>query len=225
MATAPTFDLAGPPAMTGSLNLSLDSTSASLRMNDSKDLTLTVTPQDGFDGIVTLAAENLPAGVTATFTPPGGMLSGTAPMTVKVTLKSASDTKPAAGMALDLKATSGTITATTPLTVDVTAELLVIIPKGVDIGTSSNPDLTAFGAQSIQTYFVTPGTKVTFINEDSINHEIHSDGTLGISHEGGPLMADGANSYTQTFNGSGTFNFRCHIHPNMKGQIVVQPIQ
>src|SRR6185503_2611364 len=106
MAAAPTFDLAGPPAQTGSLGLSLDSTSASLRMNDSKDLTLTVTPQNGFDGIVTFAADNLPAGVTATFTPPGGMLSGTAPMTVKVTLKSASDTKPQTGIALDLKASS-----------------------------------------------------------------------------------------------------------------------
>jgi plastocyanin len=107
----------------------------------------------------------------------------------------------------------------------VKAELLVTIPKGVDIGTSATPNLTAFGAQTIPTIFVAPGTKVTFVNADSINHEVHSDGTLGIAHEGGPLMANGANAYTQTFNGAGTFNFRCHIHPNMKGQIVVKAAQ
>ncbi|HUS63008.1 MAG TPA: plastocyanin/azurin family copper-binding protein, partial [Kofleriaceae bacterium] len=98
----------------------------------------------------------------------------------------------------------------------------VTIAKGVAIGTAAAPNLEAFGAVSMPTIFVAPGTKVTWVNQDGINHQIHSDGNLGIAHEGGPLQANGANAYTQTFNGTGTYNYRCHIHPNMKGQIVVK---
>jgi plastocyanin len=220
MAPAVLPDLAGPPASSGSLALMTGSTSFALRMNEKVTADLTVVPSGSFSGVVTYAASNLPPGVTATFDPPGGMLSS--PATVKLTLSSASDAQPVAGKALSVQATSGAISATLPLTLDLKAELLVTIPKGVDIGTMAAPNLTAFGAQSIPTLFVAPGTKVTFVNADTINHEIHSDGTLGVAHEGGQLMAGGANSYTQTFSGTGTLQFRCHIHPNMLGQIVVK---
>ena len=67
------------------------------------------------------------------------------------------------------------------------------------------------------------GLKVTFINNDIINHEIHAQLTAnsaGIAHEGGPLMANGANSYTQTITGPTLIkstDWRCHIHSNMLG--------
>jgi len=218
--TAPQPDLAGPPAKTGTLGVMLASSSDSIRLNESKNYSVMVTPGGGFDGNVTYALTGAPSGVTATFTPPGGMIS--TPQTVTMVIKTTGDATVGNGAALKVSATSGTIVGEAPLTLDVKAELLVMVPKGVDIGTSATPNLSAFGATSIPTIFVAPGTKVTFVNQDTINHEIHSDGTLGIAHEGGPLMANGANSYTQTFNGTGTFNFRCHIHPNMKGQIVVK---
>ena len=218
-AAAP-VDLAGPVAQSGSIAITPSTTSEALRLNDSKQIMLTVAPSNGFNGMVTFSLAGAPTGVTATFQPPGMMIS--TQTSVVMTLKTASNTTPFTGKALTITAASGAISATAPVTLDVKAELLVIIPKGVNIGTSAQPNLTAFGAQSIPTVFVAPGTKVTFLNQDSINHEIHSDGTLGIQHEGGPLLANEANSYTQTFNGTGTYNFRCHIHPNMKGQIVVQ---
>jgi plastocyanin len=223
MAPAAVVDLAGPPAQTGTLSLAVASTSESLRLNESKEITVNVTPGGGFSGQVTYSVENLPAGVTATFNPPAAMVTG--PTTTKLTLKTASNMKPNNALAMQLKATSGTISATQPLTLDVKAELLVTIPNGVNVGTAAAPNLEAFGAQSIETVFVAPGTKITFVNADGINHQIHSDGTLGVAHEGGPLMANGGNAYTQTLNGAGTLNFRCHIHPNMRGQIVVKPAQ
>jgi hypothetical protein len=210
----------GPPAQSGTLSLMLASSSDSLRLNEAKEYDVMVVPGGGFNGSVTYSVDGLPTGATATFDPASGMVSSTT--TVKLTIKTAGDSPVGNGNALTIKAVSGTIVGSTPFTLDVKAELLVTIPAGVDIGTSAAPNLQAFGAQSIPTIFVAPGTKVTFVNADAINHEIHSDGTLGIAHEGGPLMANGANSYTQTFSGSGTFNFRCHIHPNMKGQIVVK---
>jgi plastocyanin len=221
---APLPDLAGPPASTGTLSLSLPSTSESLRLNESKDITVTVTPSAGFSGMVTYAVDNLPAGVTATFDPPAAMV--TAPTTTKLTLKTSSSMKPNNALAMQVKATSGAISAPPqPLTLDVKAELLVTIPNGVKVGTNAAPNLEAFGAQTIETVFVAPGTKITFVNADAINHQIHSDGTLGVAHEGGPLMANGGNAYTQTLNGTGTLNFRCHIHPGMRGQIVVKAAQ
>jgi plastocyanin len=215
--------MTGPPAAAGTISLSAASTSESLRLNDSKDLVVSVMPAGGFNGMVVYSLVDAPAGVTATFDPPSAMVS--ALTTTTLTLKTSSDFKPATGIALKIKGTSGTIEGIAPLTLDVTAELLVRIAKGVAIGTNAAPNLTAFGAQSIPTIFVAPGTKVTFVNDDTINHEIHSDGTLGVKHEGGPLTANAGNAYTQTFNGAGTFNFRCHIHPNMKGQIVVKAAQ
>jgi plastocyanin len=215
-------DMAGPPSPTGSITLSLASSSETVRLNESKTLQLMVTPAGGFDGMVQFTLDNPPAGLTGTFNPPGMMMSGIAAQPVQLTLQVPSDFQPSNSVALSIKAASGTITASAPLTLDVPPELLVAIPANVDIGTSANPNLMAFGAQSIPTIFISPGTKVTFVNNDSINHEIHSDGTLGIQHEGGPLQANGANTYTQTFNGTGTFDFRCHIHPNMKGEIVVR---
>jgi plastocyanin len=217
---APPPDLAGPPAQTGTLAVMLNMSTDSIRLNDTKTYDVMVIPNDGFNGNVVYSVDGLPTGATATFDPAAGIIS--AATTVKLTIKTAGDATVGANNALNVKAVSGTISGAAPLTLSVLAELLVSIPKGVDIGTSAAPNLTAFGAQSIPTIFVAPGTKVTFVNDDTINHEIHSDGTLGIAHEGGPLQANAANTYTQTFNGKGTFNFRCHIHPNMRGQIVVK---
>jgi plastocyanin len=215
-------DLGGPPAAQGKIDLMMSSTSESIRLNETLTYDVMVLPSQGFNGSVVYSVEGLPTGVTATFDPPGGMISTAT--TTKLTLKSAGDAVPATGKALTLKATSGTIIGQLAVTLDIKAELLVTIPKGVDIGTSAAPNLVAFGAQSIPTVFVAPGTKVTFVNADSINHQIHSDGGQGIAHEGGPLQANAANTYTQTFNAAGTFNFRCHLHPNMKGQIVVKTL-
>jgi plastocyanin len=211
----------GPPASSGAIGLSLSATSQTLRMNESKPITVTVTPKDGLTGVVALELSGAPAGVTAAFEPPGVMLSG-APAQVQMTLKAASDAQPKTGYALSVKAVSGAISAVTPLTLDVAAELLVVVQKGVALGTSAQPNLLAFGASPTPTFYIAPGTKVTWVNQDSVNHRVHSDGTLGIAHEGGDLMANSANTYSDTFTGTGTFSYRCHIHPNMKGQIVIK---
>lgn len=216
------WDLAGPPSPMGTISLSMTTSTDSIRLNESKDYKVTVLPENGFDGMVLLSVENAPAGVTATFNPPGATMTAPAPETLTLTVKTDSGMTPAQSMPITIKATSGAISATTTLTLDVKAELLVMIPSGVNIGSSSSPNTSAFGATSIPVIQVAAGTKVTFVNADSINHEIHSDGTLGIQHEPGPLMANEGNSYTQTFNGTGTFNFHCHIHPGMVGQIVVK---
>ena len=214
---------AGPPATSGSISLALNMATDTIRLNESKSYVATITPTEGFSGSVTLALDNPPAGVTATFDPAAIMVSGTTPATVNVTVSVASDmATPAASVPLSIKGTSGTISSAASLGVMIPAELLVEIAKGVNIGTAAAPNKTAFGTYGMPVLQVAAGTKVTWVNNDTINHEVHSDGGQGIAHEGGPLLANAGNSYTQTFNAKGTFTYRCHIHPNMQAQIVVK---
>jgi plastocyanin len=218
---APPVD-AGPPAVTGSIALTLDKTTDTIRLNESHSYTATITPSNGFSGSVALALDNPPAGVTATFDPAAVMVS-TAPVTVAVKVSVASDmATPAASVPLSIKGTSGAITSAAALGVMIPAELFVQIAKGVTIGTAASPNKTAFGTYGMPVLEVAAGTKVTWVNNDIIDHEVHSDGSLGIAHESGKLLANGANAYTQTFSKAGTFTYRCHIHPNMQAQIIVK---
>jgi hypothetical protein len=149
-------------------------------------------------------------------------VSGTAPVQVTLSLRSKSDLAGALGMPLTVTATSGSISTSAPLTLDLLQEVLITIPKGVPLGTAQAPNNSAFGAVSTQILFVNPGTKVTFINMDTRNHEIHANNNpTGLQHQPGQLQANGANTYSQILK-AGTVNFRCHIHPNMLGQIVVK---
>ncbi len=64
---------------------------------------------------------------------------------------------------------------------------------------------------------VTPGTKVTWTNNDSVTHQIVS--------KGDPFEGDGTietgQSYTVTFDTPGTYDYFCGIHNSMTGSIVV----
>lgn len=220
--TAPVTPPANPPpATTGSLSLGMTGTQLQLHLNETKSVKLTVTPSNGFDGTVSFAVTGLPAGVTAFFSPDQVPLTS-APVDVTMSLRSKSDLTGTLGMPLTITATSGTISSSTPLTLDLLQEVLITIPKGVNLGTAQQPNTTAFGAVSTTVIFVNPGTKVTFINMDTRNHEIHANNNAtGLQHEPGQLLPNGANTYSQILK-QGTVNFRCHIHPNMLGQIVVK---
>jgi plastocyanin len=61
------------------------------------------------------------------------------------------------------------------------------------------------------------GTTVTWINNDAVDHTIVEDNELFSS---GTLM-NGQN-FSYTFTTSGTYNYFCSIHPDMRGKIIVQ---
>jgi plastocyanin len=213
-----------PPAVQGSFTAALDKATDSIRLNETKSYQLTLTPANGLTGGVTLALDNPPAGVSAKFTPATVNITDANPVKVQVDVTVAPDlATPTTSAPVAIKATSGTINASASLGLTIPAELLITIAKGVAIGSAASPNNTAFsGVTTLNVKYVT-GMKVTWINNDTINHEIHAQGTangLGVAHEGGPLMANGGNSYTQTINGKGTINANdthCHIHPAMIG--------
>jgi plastocyanin len=215
----------GPPSPSGTLAATLSTQTDTLRLNETKSYTVTVTPSGGFNGMVTLALENPPAGVSAVFTP-ATLMASSAPVTAQLSLSVASNATATPSLPVNIKATSGAISASASLTLAVPAELLITIAKGVQIGSSAVKNTTAFSNTSELTVNYVAGLKITFINNDIINHEIHAQGTAnmeGIQHEQGPLMANAANSYTQTITGPGDIvanDLHCHLHPNMVGPLI-----
>ncbi|MGZ3429496.1 MAG: hypothetical protein ACXVCV_22755, partial [Polyangia bacterium] len=212
-----------PPAMTGTLAAKLDKATDTIRLNETKSYMLTITPGGGLTGGVTLSLDAPPAGVTAVFTPATVNITDANPVTVKVDVSVASDGTPTTSAALSFKAVSGSINAAASLGVTVPAELLIQVAKGVAIGSAAAPNTSAFGMTGTMNVKYVQGLKISFVNNDLINHEMHMQGTAntaGIAHETGPLMANAANIYTATITGPiliKASDWRCHIHANMLG--------
>jgi regulation of enolase protein 1 (concanavalin A-like superfamily) len=115
LATA-TFDnvsmTVGAPPPVG-FTLSASPGSMNLTQGSSGTSTITITPQDGFTGNVTLSASGLPNGVTASFSP------NPATSTSQLTLTS-SGTATTGTVSVTLTGTSGTVTNSTTLALTVT---------------------------------------------------------------------------------------------------------
>ncbi len=70
-------------------------------------------------------------------------------------------------------------------------------------------------AFSPQTLTVPVGTTVTWINQDTVGHQIKSDTfNSGLLNQG--------DTFQFTFSKAGTYNYSCAIHPSMTGTIVVK---
>ena len=59
------------------------------------------------------------------------------------------------------------------------------------------------------------GTKVTWTNEDSVPHIV-----TGSNFDSGNLNR--GQSWSKTFDAEGTYEYRCSLHPSMKGKVVVK---
>ena len=195
-----------PPAAQGSFAAALDKATDSIRLNETKSYTLTLTPSGGLTGGVTLALDTPPAGVSAVFTPATVNITDATPVTVQVAVTVASDT--ASSATLGRARRQGARRAASPrsasLGVTIPAELLVEIAKGVAIGTAAAPNLTAFGQSTAMNVKYVTGLKITWINNDAINHEIHSDGagvTAASPTKAARSWPTAATAYTQVING------------------------
>jgi plastocyanin len=74
---------------------------------------------------------------------------------------------------------------------------------------------------------VKSGTLVTWINNDTVSHEVGanpypSHATLPQFDSGKMPVAPGS-SYSYTFTKSGTFGYHDHLNPTLHGQVTVQP--
>jgi len=68
-----------------------------------------------------------------------------------------------------------------------------------------------------QTLKIKIGTKVTWVNNDSVSHTVTSDSDNILNS---PVLSPGQ-SFSFTFTDSGSTNYHCTIHPAMKGLIII----
>ena len=102
-----------PAVGTAGFSLSASPNNVAIAQGSSGTSTITITPSNGFSGSVTLSALNLPSGVTATFTPN--------PATTSSSLSLSASANATTGMAsVTIQGTSGDLTNTTPLSLNVT---------------------------------------------------------------------------------------------------------
>ena len=94
-------------------SLSASPNAISVAQGSSGRSTITITPSNGFEGSVTLSALNLPEGVTALFTPNPATTSSSLSL-------SATATATTGRVPVTIQGTSGNLTNTTPLSLNVT---------------------------------------------------------------------------------------------------------
>jgi plastocyanin len=78
----------------------------------------------------------------------------------------------------------------------------------------------AFNPTSIT---VPKGTTVTWVNQDSTNHEIVND-AQGTTAQGALFTSNSLSkgaSYSFKFDNAGTYPYHCSIHPSMKATVIV----
>ena len=89
-------------------------------------------------------------------------------------------------------------------------------PTATPISGQANVNISGF-AFAPQTLRISIGTKVTWTNNDSVNHTVTSQDNLFNS---GTIARSATFSFT--FTQSGTFDYHCQIHPSMTGKIIVE---
>lgn len=125
--------------------LSSSPASMSLNQGAAGNTTITVTPQGGFTGSVSLSAAGLPAGVTAAFSPASTASTSTVTLT-------ASSTATVGSATITINGTSGTLTASTTIALTVTAPPL---PNFSMAASSTSVSVNA-GATATDTITITP---------------------------------------------------------------------
>jgi plastocyanin len=117
--------------------------------------------------------------------------------------------------------TSNWVIAVIAIVIVVGVLFLIFTGMNKNPGTTSTGDTKSVTIKNLSfepvTRTVSVGTKVTWTNNDSMDHTVTSDdgifnlGTLGPGQSG---------SYT--FTSSGTYPYHCTIHTSMKGTIIVK---
>jgi aldose sugar dehydrogenase len=109
-----TFVVSAPASSTPDFALTVSPASRNIVPGGTAQYTLTVTPLAGFTGVVTLGANNLPAGVTASFNPVSVNLNDATSKTSLVTLNSTVAT-PTGDHSVNLTGQSGLLNNATPV--------------------------------------------------------------------------------------------------------------
>lgn len=196
---------------TPSIASTIDRQTVSTELFTSEMLNVTVTGAMGFQGAVTLtptvvdAQGNPIADWTVAASPATLTLTENGNMSAAIMVTIPSDSAELAAT-VKVTATAGTLTADVSSAFTVAQQLHISFDAGT--GTST----PHAHAQALpQNMNVKSGTSIIWINNDTIQHEVHGDN--GIQHEGGPL--DPGATYTVQLTATG--QWYCHAHNESDG--------
>jgi regulation of enolase protein 1 (concanavalin A-like superfamily) len=170
-------------------SISASPNSLNLTQSSSGNSTITITPQNGFTGSVSLSASGQPSGVNAYFNPPS--TTGASTLTL-----AASSTAITGGFTIVITGTSGSLTRTTSLTLTVTASAQAL-PQGWwdgDVGTVATSGSATFNNR---TFTVNASGNGIWGNSDGMNfayQPLSGDGTIVarvVSAQGSPYPQAG----------------------------------
>lgn len=86
--------------------------------------------------------------------------------------------------------------------------------SAVDAKDSATIEINNF-AFNPDTVTIKAGGSVTFVQKDSIQHDVTFD------NKKSPLLKEGEN-YVIAFDKTGSYKYHCSIHPSMNGKIIVK---
>jgi plastocyanin len=96
--------------------------------------------------------------------------------------------------------------------------LLLIAPNPLSAQREANEEVTIKGrAFHPATLRIKKGESVTWKNNDDIDHTVDAEDG---SFSSGTIKS--GKSFTHTFKKAGKYAYSCHLHPRMKGTIVVE---
>ena len=190
LATA-TFDnvaISGPPPPAPNFTLAASPSSLSLVQGTAGGSTVTVTPQNGFSGSVSLSASGLPSGVSTSFNP----VSTTSSSTLTLT---ASGTATTGTVTVTITGTSGSLTNSTTITLTVTA---AAVP---DFVLSASPNTLSILQGNIGTSTVTATPQNGFSSSVSLSA---SGLPSGVTASFNPASTTSSSTLTLTASGAAT---------------------
>lgn len=101
--------------------------------------------------------------------------------------------------------------------------IIAVLASGCTSGPEIQSQPTATNTVEIKGFAFNPdtitiakGTTVTWTNMDSAQHTV-----TGIGNDISSEILSQGQTYSFTFNEAGTFEYQCHIHPGMKGKVIV----
>jgi len=204
-------DITGTAPLVG---ISVDADSQATPLGEIVHYTFHFTSIGGFHGNVAYTVDSLPDSWGVTYSSPTPLVlasGGSADLTVSIGILP--DAEPAAtGRGLSLHVTTASFEIRKHFVLTVANEYIVPIPLGT-VGGPHWPFL------STVTLSMRVGATLTFRNDDTVTHRIHTNGSIpGFAHEADPGMPPGG-TFTSTFTGAGNDAFLCHDHPDSGGQV------
>jgi hypothetical protein len=198
-----------PPAAGPAFAVAVDNAAPSINLADTTVVNVTVTPQD-WSGNVALSVTGLPTDVTGAFDNATLAVTGSTPVTAKLTLTSIDSSAPVA-TPFQIVGTVGSTAHNVAATLTVKSYITIVLPPNADsLPDSLGPTINITAPADIATNPVS----INFLNQDSTPHEIHAENPKqGFPHGTGTFAQGQTDKPVRMVTVAGTYSWHLHDDP------------